>query len=117
MASADNPLFARVMVNRIWQYHFGSGSAGTPSDFGTRAGKPSHPELLDWLAAEFVERKWSMKAMHKLIMTSDAYRRSANASRVGARRRIRPTRCSRTSTAAACRPKRFATRFCRRAAA
>src|SRR5439155_849006 len=73
MASADNPMFARVMVNRIWQFHFGSGLLATPSDFGTRAGKPSHPELLDWLASEFVERKWSMKAMHKLIMMSDTY--------------------------------------------
>jgi hypothetical protein len=79
MASADNPLFARVMANRIWQFHFGSGLLATPSDFGTRAGKPSHPELLDWLAAEFVERKWSIKSMHKLIMLSDAYRRSSNA--------------------------------------
>jgi hypothetical protein len=80
MASADNPMFARVMANRIWQFHFGSGLLATPSDFGTRAGKPSHPELLDWLASEFVERKWSMKAMHKLIMMSDTYRRGANAS-------------------------------------
>jgi hypothetical protein len=79
MASADNPLFARVMVNRIWQYHFGTGLVKTSSDFGIRAGQPSHPELLDWLASEFVARKWSIKAMHKLIMTSDTYRRSANA--------------------------------------
>src|SRR2546423_11588142 len=80
MASSGNPLFARVMANRIWQFHFGSGLLPTTSDFGTRAGKPSHPELLDWLATEFVERKWSIKAMHKLIMTSEAYRGGANAS-------------------------------------
>jgi mono/diheme cytochrome c family protein len=80
MASADNPLFARVMANRIWQFHFGSGLLATPSDFGTRAGRPSHPDLLDWLASEFVERKWSIKSMHKLIMLSDAYRRGSNAS-------------------------------------
>src|SRR6266581_60721 len=80
MASPENPMFARVMVNRIWQFHFGSGLLATPSDFGRRAGKPSHPGLLDWLATEFVERKWSMKAMHKLIMMSDTYRRGANAS-------------------------------------
>src|SRR6185369_14194395 len=79
IASPDNPLTARVMVNRIWQYHFGRGLLATPSDFGTRAGTPSHPELLDWLSAEFVERKWSIKAMHKLIMLSDTYRRGANA--------------------------------------
>ena len=80
IARPENPLFARVMVNRIWQYHFGQGLVSTTSDFGTRAGQPSHPELLDWLAAEFADRKWSIKAMHKLIMMSDAYRRSSNPS-------------------------------------
>jgi hypothetical protein len=79
IATPDNPLFARVMVNRIWQFHFGSGLVKTPSDFGVRGGMPTHPELLDWLATEFVERKWSIKAMNKLIMMSDAYRRSSNA--------------------------------------
>ena len=78
IASADNPLTARVMVNRIWQFHFGSGLVRTPSDFGTRGGMPTHPELLDWLATEFVARHWSIKAMHRLIMTSDAYKRSSN---------------------------------------
>ncbi|HZL56841.1 MAG TPA: PSD1 and planctomycete cytochrome C domain-containing protein [Bryobacteraceae bacterium] len=78
ITSPDNPLFARVMVNRIWQFHFGSGLVKTPSDFGIRGGMPSHPELLDWLAQEFVDRKWSVKAMHRLIMTSDAYKRAAN---------------------------------------
>jgi hypothetical protein len=80
LANADNPLFGRVMANRIWQYHFGQALLKTPSDFGTRAGKPSHPELLDWLATEFAERKWSLKSMHRLIMTSDAYRRRSVAS-------------------------------------
>jgi Protein of unknown function (DUF1553)/Protein of unknown function (DUF1549)/Planctomycete cytochrome C len=79
VASPENPLFARVMVNRIWQFHFGSGLAKSSSDFGIRGGLPTHPELLDWLATEFAEKKWSVKAMHKLIMTSAAYRRSANA--------------------------------------
>jgi len=78
LASAENPLFARVMMNRVWQYHFGQGLLKTPSDFGVRAGQPSHPELLDWLATEFSERKWSLKAIHKLLMTSQAYRRSSN---------------------------------------
>ena len=80
IARPENPLTARVMVNRIWQYHFGRGLVATPSDFGTRAGPPSHPELLDWLAAEFVDRKWSMKQMHRLIMTSAAYQRGSHAS-------------------------------------
>ena len=72
-------LFGRVMMNRVWQYHFGQGLLKTPSDFGVRAGQPSHPELLDWLATEFSERKWSLKAMHKLMMTSQAYRRGSAA--------------------------------------
>jgi hypothetical protein len=78
IASPDNPLFARVMVNRIWQNHFGSGLIKTGNDFGIRAGQPSHPELLDWLAAEFAARKWSIKSMHKLIMMSAAYQRASN---------------------------------------
>jgi hypothetical protein len=77
MANRDHPLFARVMVNRIWQFHFGAGLVKTSSDFGVRAGKPSHPELLDWLAHEFAERKFSIKEMHRLVMRSDTYRRSA----------------------------------------
>jgi hypothetical protein len=80
IARADNPLFARVMVNRIWQFHFGSGLEKSPSDFGIRGGQPTHPELLDWLATEFAAKGWSIKAMHKLIMTSAAYKRSANVS-------------------------------------
>jgi len=80
LATADNPLFARVMVNRIWQFHFGSGLAKSPSDFGIRGGTPTHPELLDWLATEFAAKGWSVKAMHRLIMTSATYKRSANAS-------------------------------------
>lgn len=78
LASADNPLFARVMVNRIWQGHFGTGLVKTPSDFGVRAGSPANRELLDWMAVEFANRKWSIKAMHRLIMTSAAYKASAD---------------------------------------
>jgi hypothetical protein len=71
-----NPLTARVMVNRIWHYHFGRGIVGTPSDFGTKGDRPTHPELLDWLASEFISSGWSVKAMHRLIMTSSTYRQS-----------------------------------------
>jgi Protein of unknown function (DUF1553)/Protein of unknown function (DUF1549) len=74
----ENPLPARVMVNRIWHYHFGKGIAGTPSDFGIMGDRPTHPELLDWLAKEFVRGGWSMKHMHRLIMTSAAYRESGD---------------------------------------
>jgi len=79
IASPENPLTARVMVNRIWQYHFGRGLVDTPSDFGTRA-TASHRELLDWLATEFVSRKWSVKEMHRLILNSDAYQRASKPS-------------------------------------
>ena len=61
------------MVNRIWQYHFGKGMVETPNDFGSRGKPPTHPELLDYLAARFIESGWSMKAMHRLIMLSRAY--------------------------------------------
>ncbi|MBL8177990.1 MAG: PSD1 domain-containing protein, partial [Bryobacterales bacterium] len=79
IADAKNPLTARVMVNRIWQYHFGKGIAGDSNNFGKMGAKPSHPELLDYLAATFVEQGWSVKAMHRLIMNSDAYRRASGA--------------------------------------
>jgi hypothetical protein len=77
LASADNPLTARVMVNRIWQHHFGRGIVRSASDFGFRGSPPTHPELLDWLASEFVAKGWSMKALHRLIVTSNAYRMSS----------------------------------------
>jgi hypothetical protein len=73
----DNPLTARVMVNRLWQHHFGRGLAGTPSDFGAQGEAPTHPELLDWLACEFVARGWSLKVMHRLLVTSATYRLSS----------------------------------------
>ena len=73
LTDPENPLPARVMVNRIWHYHFGKGIVGTPSDFGVMGERPTHPELLDWLAKEFVRGGWSMKHMHRLIMTSAVY--------------------------------------------
>jgi len=73
LTDPKNPLTARVMANRIWQGHFGRGIVATPSDFGTRGAAPTHPELLDWLAATFVEQGWSVKAMHRLIMSSAVY--------------------------------------------
>ncbi|MDX1981083.1 MAG: DUF1549 and DUF1553 domain-containing protein, partial [Bryobacteraceae bacterium] len=73
IASPDNPLTARVMVNRIWQHHFGAGIVRTSSDFGLMGDRPSHPELLDYLASRLVEQKWSVKAVHREIMLSAAY--------------------------------------------
>jgi hypothetical protein len=76
LTHAENPLTARVLVNRLWQHHFGRGLVGTPSDFGSQGEPPTHPELLDWLACEFVARGWSMMAMHRLMVTSATYRQS-----------------------------------------
>jgi Protein of unknown function (DUF1553)/Protein of unknown function (DUF1549)/Planctomycete cytochrome C/Concanavalin A-like lectin/glucanases superfamily len=73
----DNPLFARVMVNRLWHYHFGIGLVETPNDFGFNGGRPSHPELLDWLASEFIAQGYRLKDMHRLIVTSRTYRQSS----------------------------------------
>jgi hypothetical protein len=80
----DQPLTARVMVNRIWQHHFGQGIVGTPNDFGIRGERPSHPELLDWLACELVQptgdgRPWSLKRIHKLMVLSSTYRQASTA--------------------------------------
>jgi hypothetical protein len=78
IASPQNPLTARVMVNRIWQGHFGTGLVETPSDFGRMGMKPTHPELLDWLAAEFIRSGWSVKHLHRLIVMSETYHQSSS---------------------------------------
>src|SRR5207253_8159944 len=73
----DHPLTSRVIVNRIWQQHFGRGLVATASDFGNLGEKPSHPELLDWLADRFVKDGWSLKKLHRLIVTSKTYQQSS----------------------------------------
>ncbi|MGB0550894.1 MAG: DUF1553 domain-containing protein, partial [Limisphaerales bacterium] len=88
----DHPLTARVLVNRVWQKHFGAGLVDTPSDFGKMGNAPSHPQLLDWLASEFVRQGWSLKQLHRRILTSRTYqqanRPNAKASRIDADARL-----------------------------
>ena len=78
IADPQNPLTARAFVNRIWQQHFGKAIAGNPNSFGAKGAKPTHPELLDWLAADFVDNGWTTKRIHKLIMMSSAYRQASS---------------------------------------
>ena len=77
IASPDNPLTSRVIVNRLWQHHFGRGIVASSSDFGKLGESPTHPEIIDWLAGELVNQKWSLKSIHRTIMTSIAYQRSS----------------------------------------
>ena len=90
LTAPENPLTARVMVNRLWQAHFGRGLAPNASDFGKLGEKPSHPELLDWLAATFVESGWSLKAMHRLMVTSATYRQTSANSEFASAQRFDP---------------------------
>src|SRR5262249_318238 len=80
IASPDNPLTARVIVNRLWQHHFGRGLVATPSDFGLRGARPTDPELLDYLATELINGGWHLKHMHRLMLTSETYQQSTQAS-------------------------------------
>ena len=87
IADPANPLPARVMVNRVWHYHFGRGIVATPSDFGFNGAPPSHPELLDWLASTYIAGGWRLKPIHRLIVTLGR----PIASRAGSTRRRRPS--------------------------
>ncbi|QDV21163.1 Planctomycete cytochrome C [Gimesia panareensis] len=86
LTDEENPLFARVMVNRIWQQHFGRGLVGSENDFGNRGELPTHPDLLDWLASRFRESRWSLKAMHRLMMNSATYQQSSGYDAMAAER-------------------------------
>src|SRR5205085_6246515 len=79
LASDRNPLVARVMINRVWQHHFGRGIVRSTNDFGSVGDRPTHPELLDWLASEFVAQGWKLKAMHRMILLSSAYQMASTA--------------------------------------
>jgi hypothetical protein len=83
LTSHDHPLTARVMVNRLWQHHFGRGIVSTPDNFGKMGAAPTHPELLDWLAVDFMENGWSLKRLHKQIMTSATYRQNSRQTPAG----------------------------------
>ena len=87
VASPENPLTARVMVNRVWMRHFGSPLVKTPSDFGVRTEPPSHPELLDYLAVHWIQQGWSMKALHREMLLSAAYRQSSDPEAAGLSRK------------------------------
>jgi hypothetical protein len=94
IASPHNPLTARVMVNRLWLWHFGQAIAGNPNNFGATGKKPTHPELLDWLASEFLARDWSIKSMHRLLMSSETYRRASRHPDPNAVEQLDPLRTS-----------------------
>ncbi len=85
LSRPDHPLTARVMVNRLWKHHFGAGLVATPDDFGHMGARPTHPELLDWLAVTFVKTGWSIKAMHRLMVLSSTYRMDSGGAGVDAR--------------------------------
>jgi hypothetical protein len=86
LTSQDNPLVARVLVNRVWGWHFGRGIVATPNDFGTQGDEPTHPALLDWLARDLVEHGWGLKRLHRMIVTSNTYRMAGTAAGPGVTR-------------------------------
>ncbi|HZU39039.1 MAG TPA: DUF1549 and DUF1553 domain-containing protein [Gemmataceae bacterium] len=90
LTQPDNPLTARVIVNRLWQHHFGRGLVATPNDFGRRGTRPSHPKLLDWLACELVSHNWSLKHLHRLMVLSNAYRQASRVAADHPGRRVDP---------------------------
>ncbi len=108
LTTGKHPLVARVLVNRVWMHHFGRGIVNTPGDFGMLGERPSHPALLDWLADEFMSQGWSLKSLHRLILTSTAYRQSSRRDRSW-RRSIPTTACWAGCRSAASRPKPSAT--------
>src|SRR5205823_4047482 len=83
LTSPDNPLTARVLVNRVWGWHFGQGIVRTPNDFGAQGEPPTHPELLDWLTRDFVDHGWSLKHLHRRILLSATYRMGSVAKEPG----------------------------------
>ena len=100
------------MVNRIWHYHFGRGIVATPGDFGLMGARPTHPELLDYLAATFVENGWSIKKMHRLILLSNAYQAVLAISADSRAKPIPTTSCCGAISGIAWKPKRFAIPCC-----
>ena len=98
MTRPDHPLTGRVMVNRLWRWHFGRGIVATPDNFGAKGARPTHPELLDYLAWRFIENDWSIKSMHREIMLSQTWQmgRLAGASRSASREDFRPSRGAET---------------------
>ncbi|MEM7235865.1 MAG: DUF1549 and DUF1553 domain-containing protein, partial [Planctomycetota bacterium] len=91
IASPENPLTARVIVNRVWQWHFGRGLVATPNNFGQTGSRPTHPKLLDWLTKKFVADQWSLKKLHRRILTSATYRRSSRPAHIEKAKTIDPT--------------------------
>src|SRR5262249_43509574 len=90
LTEPDNPLTARVIVNRLWQHHFRRPIVATPNDFGTRGQGPTHPELLDWLATELVAKGWSLKHVHRLLVLSNTYRQDSRVRPAEGARKVDP---------------------------